>query len=88
MCDERRGQELRAAVPRIPGNRLVLETDAPYLLPRTLSPGPKSRRNEPALLPHVAAAVAALRGEPLETVAAATTRNAVALFGLSDARDS
>jgi TatD DNase family protein len=82
VCDERRGQALRAAVPRIPANRLVIETDAPYLLPRSLRPAPKSRRNEPGLLPHVAAAVATLRGESLAAVAAVTTQNAVTLFGL------
>jgi TatD DNase family protein len=82
VCDERRGSELRAAVPRIPRDRLLLETDAPYLLPRDLAPPPKSRRNEPAYLPHIAATVAALRGESLASVAAASTQNAVRLFGL------
>jgi TatD DNase family protein len=83
-CDERRGAELRNSVPRIPLDKLLIETDAPYLLPRDLSPAPKSRRNEPAYLPHIAATVARLRGESLETIAAATTSNAVALFGLTD----
>jgi TatD DNase family protein len=81
-CDERRGVELRGAVPRIPNDRLLIETDAPYLLPRDMTPLPKSRRNEPAFLPHIAAAVARLRGESLESVAEATTRNAMALFAL------
>lgn len=83
-CDERRGIELRNSVPRIPHDRLLIETDAPYLLPRDLDPLPKSRRNEPCYLPHIAAAVARLRGETLEAVAAATTRNAVVLFALKD----
>jgi TatD DNase family protein len=83
-CDERRGIALRNSVPRIPADRLLIETDAPYLLPRDLDPKPKSRRNEPSYLPHVAATVARLRGETLESVAAVTTRNAVALFGLTD----
>ena len=83
-CDERRGIELRRSVPRIPADRLLIETDAPYLLPRDLDPKPKSRRNEPCYLPHIAAAVARLRGETLEAVAAATTRNAVALFALAN----
>jgi TatD DNase family protein len=83
-CDERRGGSLRAAVPRIPADRLLIETDAPYLLPRDMTPYPKSRRNEPAYLPHIAATLARLRDESLESVAAATTRNAVALFALRD----
>jgi TatD DNase family protein len=82
-CDERRGAELRVAVPRIPTDRLLIETDAPYLLPRDMIPLPKSRRNEPSFLPHIAATVARLRGESVETVAEATTRNAVALFALT-----
>jgi TatD DNase family protein len=82
VCDERRGGALRTAVPLIPRDKLLLETDAPYLLPRDLAPAPKSRRNEPAYLPHIAATVAALRGETPASVAEATTRNAARLFGL------
>jgi len=82
ICDERRGQTLREAVPHIPAERLMIETDAPYLLPRDLAPRPLSRRNEPAFLPHIAATVAQVRGESLETVAAVTTRNAVRFFAL------
>ena len=82
VSDERRGQPLREAVPHIPGGRLMLETDAPYLLPRDLVPRPKSRRNEPRFLPHIAAAVAQLRGETVEAVAASTTQNAARFFGL------
>jgi TatD DNase family protein len=83
--DERRGQALRDALPRIPADRLMVETDAPYLLPRDLQPRPRSRRNEPAYLPHIARTVAALRGESLESVAASTTRNATLFFGLDAA---
>ena len=83
VCDERRGESLRTAVPRIPRDRLLIETDAPYLLPRDLQPPPKSRRNEPAYLPHIARTVAALRGESLDSVAQTTTENAVRLFGLA-----
>jgi TatD DNase family protein len=80
--DERRGQSLREAVPHIPGDKLMVETDSPYLLPRDLDPKPKSRRNEPRYLPHIAHTVASLRGEPLEAVAASTTANAVRFFRL------
>jgi TatD DNase family protein len=85
--DERRGSALREAVPRVPADRIMIETDAPYLLPRDLSPPPRSRRNEPAYLPHVARTVAALRGEPLETIARITRENAVRFFHL-DGPDS
>jgi TatD DNase family protein len=82
VCDERRGAELRAALPQIPLDRLLLETDAPYLLPRTLRPRPKSRRNEPCWLPHVATFVAGLMGRDPEEVAATATANTERLFGL------
>ena len=48
ICDERRGHSLREAVKHIPLDRLLIETDAPYLLPRNLENKPKNRRNEPA----------------------------------------
>jgi len=82
VSDERRGQSLREAVPHIPADRLMVETDAPYLLPRDLDPKPKSRRNEPCYLPHIVRAVADLRGESVDAVASATTSNAIRFFGL------
>ena len=82
ICDERRGAHLLELVPRIPAGRLLLETDAPYLLPRDLRPRPASRRNEPVYLPHIAAVVARARGEPAESLAQASTEAARQLFGL------
>ena len=82
VCDERRGAELRAAVPLIPLERLLVETDAPYLLPRDLEPPPRGRRNEPQFVAHVLERVAALLDQPVDVVAQATTANAERLFGL------
>lgn len=85
LCDERRGQHLRELVRHIPANRLMVETDAPYLLPRTLRPLPKDRRNEPAFLAHIVAELARDRGEDVAVTAATTTAAATTFFGLPSA---
>ena len=85
ICDERRGQSLRDAVRYIPADRLLIETDAPYLLPRDLEPMPRNRRNEPMYLPHVLDAIARARGESPLALGEATMRNATALFGWPNA---
>jgi TatD DNase family protein len=88
ICDERRGKHLLELVREIPRNRLLLETDAPYLTPRDLRPQPKARRNEPAFLPHILRAVARALGRPPEEVAAETSRNATELFSLHESGSS
>lgn len=71
--------DLEAAARVVPAASLVLETDAPYLVPE-----PKdTRRNEPALLTRVRAAVARLRGETESQVDASTTETALRLFALT-----
>jgi TatD DNase family protein len=65
---------------------MLVETDCPYLLPRTLQPPPRNRRNEPAMLPEVVRVLADILDVSPDAVAEATTRNAEALFGLSGAR--
>ena len=88
ICDERRGQHLVKLVREIPPERLLLETDSPYLVPRDLRPQPKARRNEPAFLPHILRAVARAAGRPPEEIAAETTRNARDFFDLNEPRSS
>ncbi|THD04880.1 TatD family hydrolase [Rhodanobacter lindaniclasticus] len=82
ICDERRGTHLRELVRTIPANRLMIETDAPYLLPRTVRPPPAHRRNEPMYLKHICEEIARDRGESAEVTAANSTATAEAFFGL------
>jgi len=82
ICDERRGAHLLELVRDIPADRLMLETDSPYLTPRDMRPQPRARRNEPAFLPHVLRTVARALGKSPEQLADETTRNARAFFGL------
>ncbi|HEV2679204.1 MAG TPA: TatD family hydrolase [Rhodanobacter sp.] len=83
ICDERRGTHLRELVREIPANRLMIETDAPYLLPRTVRPQPAHRRNEPMYLRHICEEIARDRGEPVEVTAASCVATAEAFFGLT-----
>lgn len=85
LCDERRGAALREALPHIPLERLMIETDSPYLLPRDLRPKPRNRRNEPAFLPHVLERVAEGLSVTVEEAARASTENAERLFNLPPA---
>lgn len=82
ICDERRGTHLRELVRDIPARRLLLETDAPYLLPRTVRPQPPHRRNEPMYLAHICEEVARNRGEAAEITAMHATAAAQAFFQL------
>jgi len=82
LCDERRGQHLREIVRHIPADRLLIETDCPYLLPRTVRPQPSHRRNEPMYLSHICEELARDRDEDVARTAASTTAAARAFFNL------
>ena len=80
VCDERRSQDLNAALAVIPLHRVLIETDAPYLLPRTIRPKPKSRRCEPAHLNYVVSHLSTHYGVSEEQVRTITTQNFQQLF--------
>ncbi len=82
ICDERRGHHLRELVGEIPLERLMVETDCPYLLPRNLPAKLKGRRNEPSLLPWIVREIAHWRGDDDATLARATHDTARAFFRL------
>ena len=84
ICDERRGLELRELAADIPSSRLMLETDAPYLVPRDLRPKPKGGRNEPCFLPHIAQVVAHWRHEPVSQMGIEVLKTTRSFFGLVD----
>jgi TatD DNase family protein len=76
VCDTRRGGELRQLVAHIPDDRLLIETDAPYLLPHNLDITPAEKgRNEPAFLPCVLKELARCRQQNEEELAALTYAN-------------
>ncbi|MAD92088.1 MAG: hydrolase TatD [Gammaproteobacteria bacterium] len=82
ICDERRGNHLKKIISVIPDNKLFIETDSPYLLPRTMDSKPKNRRNEPMYLLEVAKAVAEARGQSIRKIIEVTTENAIRFFQL------
>lgn len=80
VCDPRRAEDLRAAIPEMPLDKLILETDAPYLFPKNQRP--RRRNNEPAFIRAVGEQVATLMSRPVTEVASASVTNTFRLFGI------
>ena len=82
VCDPKRGQELREIIKYIPIDRMVLVTDAPYLLPKDIESKPKNNRNEPMFLEHILSVVSTIIKADKKIVAHQTTNNFKRLFRL------
>ncbi|MGX9459858.1 TatD family hydrolase [Shewanella sp. A14] len=82
ICDERRGQELAQLVPLIPNERIMAETDSPYLLPRSMRPKPKSSKNLPQYLPYIVEQMATLRQQSPLSLAQVCYQNSCEFFQL------
>jgi TatD DNase family protein len=84
LCDPQRGQELREAVKYLPIESLLVETDAPYLLPKDLAIKPKDRINLPQFLPHIVQRIAEIKKIEIELLIAQIYKNTLNCFGLTD----
>ena len=82
ICDPKRGMDVRDLLKYIPTDRLIVETDAPYLMPKNLAVKPKNRRNEPKYLINVVEEISSATNIKAQTIAEASTKNFKSLFGV------
>tara|TARA_B100001250_G_scaffold193534_1_gene166361 strand:+ start:7287 stop:8072 length:786 start_codon:yes stop_codon:yes gene_type:complete len=80
ICDAKRNIELRKSIKNIPIDRIMIETDCPYLIPKNLPNKPTKNINEPKYLPHIANEIAGLMGIEMEELKLATHNNAIKFF--------
>ena len=80
ICDAKRNIDLRKSIKNIPIEKMMIETDSPYLIPKNLMVKPKKNINEPKYLPHIANEICELTGYELEELKSATSNNAIKFF--------
>ena len=80
ICDAKRNIDLRKSIKNIPIEKMMIETDSPYLIPKNLIVKPKKNINEPKYLPHIANEICELTGYELEELKLATSNNAIKFF--------
>ena len=80
ICDAKRNNDLRKSIKNIPIEKMMIETDSPYLIPKNLMVKPKKNVNEPKYLPHIANEICELTGYDLEELKSATSNNAIKFF--------
>ena len=80
ICDAKRNVELRKTIKNIPLERLMIETDCPYLIPKNLEEKPKNNRNEPSYLNHIANEVATLMKKDINDIREKTYKTSLSFF--------
>ena len=80
ICDSKRNVELRKTIKNIPLERLMIETDCPYLIPKNLEEKPKNNRNEPTYLNHIANEVATLMKKDINDIREKTYKTSLSFF--------
>ena len=87
ICDERRGHDLQDAVKSLPLDRVMVETDSPYLTPRGLKPKPKRGRNVPKTLPYIVSTLAHYMNVSALDLTHASYMNSLRFFNLTSLKD-
>ena len=80
ICDANRNIDLRKSLINIPLDKLMIETDCPYLIPKNLEEKPKNNRNEPAFLPHIAKEISTLMNVDINQLLKKTYENSINFF--------
>ncbi len=82
ICDMKRGKNLQEAVSAIPPEKLMIETDAPFLIPKNFDKKPKRNRNEPKYLPHILKTIASYMNIDAEELALQVSKNTEEFFNI------